>query len=96
MDNHYPTVDLDFIISLAKNCTKIKGIVTEGGSTGYIVSGAKPIAERIIIIRNINGQVDLDFSMSIAIRLKCIPELMDWLEVNRNWKDGAFFVPAKK
>lgn len=91
MPLNYPTVDLDFIVDLLKTKVKCLGILTEGKTTSYILKGAGPIAKRIICIRQVGGQVDFEFATGAAIRMKCMPELLKWLEENRKWKDGSYF-----
>jgi hypothetical protein len=86
-----PTVDIDFFVKLVSQNSRIK-IITYGSSTAYIIGGSKPIGQRIVIIRVIAGQVDFDFATGTAIKLKCMPDLLKWFEVNRKWKDGAYFV----
>lgn len=86
-----PTVDINFLTELLLDNKKVKGITKCGSSTSYIIAGSKPIGERIIVIRNLEGQVDFDFATGVAIRLKCMSELLEWLKINRKWKDGGYF-----
>ncbi len=92
MDNHYPSVDIEFLVKLLDNNPKVQGTLKEGKSTFYIIQGTKPIGERICIIREVNGEVDFDMAMSIVTKLKCIGDLLLWLEEKKGWKDGAYFV----
>lgn len=92
MDTHYPSVDLAFFISLLENSSKVAGVLTEGTTKCFVINGTKPIGERIIIIREGATGVDYEYAVAIAYRMKKLSELMDWLEVNRNWKSGGYIV----
>lgn len=87
----YPKVDLVFLVELLKTKAKCQGVINEGKTTSYIIRGTDPIAKRIVCIREIDGLVDFEFATGAAMRMKCMPELLKWLEENRKWKDGAYF-----
>ncbi|GAB3783285.1 hypothetical protein GCM10028818_40960 [Spirosoma horti] len=92
-DDFYPTVDLEFLYSLIKDNPKIEGQTKAGDTIAYILKGKRSVTERIFVIRATKDScVDYEFATGIAIRLGCISPLLEWLEVNRNWKDGGYFV----
>jgi hypothetical protein len=87
-----PSVDLGFFTYLLSNSSKVVSVINRGSSICYVLKGSKPIGERIVIIRSLGGVVDFEFAMGTAIKLKCKDELLEWLKVNRNWKDGGYFI----
>jgi len=90
-DEHYPTVDVSFMHELIESSNKIVGVVTVGSSTAYIMAGARQIGKRMFSLRETeDGTIDYMYATGLAIRLGCIGGLLDWLEVHRNWKDGAY------
>lgn len=94
MKDYYPTVDIDYIVSMVKESGKVEGTVRIGKTTAYILKGKKPIPARMVIISESSGQVPYMFATGTAIKLKCNDKLMKWFEDNRNWKDGGY-VAAK-
>lgn len=88
-----PSVDIDFVIELLSKNPKIQSIETIGSSTAFFVKGNKPMGQRLCIIRKTkDGQVDFEYITRIAICFNCMGEVLAWLEKNRNWKDGGYFV----
>lgn len=88
-----PSADISFIENLLAKHPKIQAIEKIGNTTFYIISGSKPIGQRMIPIRSSDdGQVDFEFITALGINFKCLEEITKWLEENRNWKDGGYFV----
>lgn len=90
MNGALPTVDLEFLISLIEGSSKIEGSFQTGQTRTFIMKGSSFIGKRMILVRGIDGSVEFDFAMGIAIKLKCQGELLEWLKINRSWKDGAY------
>jgi hypothetical protein len=92
LDDHYPSVDISFIIEQIQLCTKVEKVIPIRNTTAYIVAGNRPIHLRTTLIRDTgNGQVGYYFATGTALNLNFMPQLLDWLEKNRKWKDGAYF-----
>lgn len=70
LDEHYPTVDSDFLSSLIEQSSKVKDVIKVGSTKAYILTGQKPIAKRTILIRETDDKcVDFYFATSTAIKL---------------------------
>lgn len=87
-----PTVDIAFFTTLLAKNPKIQKVHNNGTSIIYVIKGSKPLATRMIVIRQIGGAVDFEFAMGTCIKLKCTEDLLIWLKEYRSWKDGAYFV----
>jgi hypothetical protein len=92
LDEHYPTVDLEFIKELILSSDKIEGTLQVGTTTAYIVKGIKPISKRTILLRETDGQVGFMHATGYAITLGLMPKLLKWFEKNRDWKNGAYII----
>lgn len=92
-DVHYPTVDLDFIISHVTASGKLAkdGIVKFGSTTTLVVGGSQAIYKRSILIRELEpGQICLEQATAVALRFLFLGQLLDWLVTYRNWKEDAY------
>lgn len=98
-DDHYPSVDIDFILEHVKSSRKLEhdGIVNFGATTTLVIAGPQAIYKRSILVRELSpGQVCLEQATGLAIKFSFLGPLMAWLEVNRDWKEGAYIVPQNK
>ena len=96
LDEHYPTVDSDYLCSLIEQSNKVKDVIRVGNTKAYILNGQKPITKRTILVRETDDKcVDFYFATSIAIKLGLMGPLLTWLEEHKNWKDGAYIERAK-
>lgn len=92
-DNFHPSVDISFLEGLIKDKLAKGGIIKIGTTTTYIVDGPQAIFKRCISVRELeNGQVCFEQAMAIAIRFSCLGSVMDWLKINRSWKEGAYIL----
>jgi hypothetical protein len=94
-DSYYPSVDIEFIEKYIKASGKLThgGIVKIGSTTTYVIAGPQAIYKRSILVRELElGQVCLEQATALALRFSFLGHLMEWLEVNRNWKEGAYIV----
>lgn len=90
-DNHYPSVDIEFLRKMLTATEKVIDIIETGSVTAYILEGTSFIGKRTITLRNTpDGQVDLMKATGVALKAGCLSILMKWLEDNRNWKDGGY------
>ncbi len=92
-DNYYPSVDASFIEEYMLNSGKLakEGIVKFGTTTTFVVDGPQAIYKRSILIRELEkGQVCLEQATALAIRFSFLGPLLEWLEKERNWKEGAY------
>lgn len=95
-DNHYPSTDIDFIQQhiVASGKLVADGIIKFGSTTTYVVAGPQAVYKRSILVRELEvGQVCFEQATGLAIRFSFIGALLEWMEVNRNWKEGAYIVP---
>lgn len=94
-DQHYPTVDIDFIISHINTSGKLAhgGIVKFGSTTTLVVDGPQAIYKRSILIRELEpGQICLEQATAVSLRFLFLGQLLEWLVTKRNWKEGAYIV----
>ncbi len=90
-DPYYPSVDFDFIKDHLIATGQIEDFFTVGSTTTFVLKGTKAIFKRTIYIRELwPGQVCYEQATGLAIKHKFIGSLMDWLEFNRRWKEGAY------
>ena len=90
-DDHLPSVSILFLKSLFKASDKVEEIIEIGDTTAYLLKGKSQLHKRIIHITNLkSGEVDFDCATSYVLRIRCMGELLSWLEKNKNWKDGAY------
>ena len=95
-DQHYPSVDLDFIIDHVKASGKLAhgGIAKFGSTTTFIIDGPQAIYKRSTLIRELEpGQICLEQATAMALKFSFLGKLIEWLVANRNWKEGAYIVP---
>ncbi|QEC68569.1 hypothetical protein FRZ67_15100 [Panacibacter ginsenosidivorans] len=94
-DTFYPSVDMDFIETHMKTMGKLAkdGIVKVGTTTTFIIEGTQAIYKRSILIRELEpGQVCFEQATGLAARFGFMGALLEWLETNQNWKEGAYIV----
>jgi hypothetical protein len=98
-DNHYPSVDMDFIIEHVKASGKIVegGVVKFGSTTTFVVTGQQAIYKRSTLIRELEpGKVCLEQATALALKFSFLGQLIEWLIANKNWKEGAYIVPQNQ
>lgn len=94
-NNYHPSIDKDFIICKILECPKIdpNSQLSVGNSITFLLKGNKPIHKRQVMIRyDNNNEVPFDKAMALAIKHSFIPELLFWLEENKSWKQGNYFI----
>jgi hypothetical protein len=80
------SISVEFIKSLLKgNSQKITGTFKEGRTDCYILNGHSPITERMITLRDVEGEVEYFFALNIAQKLKSEDKLHEWLKKNKGW-----------
>lgn len=97
-DSHYPSVDIAFIIEHVSASGKLvaDGVVKIGNTTTFVVAGPQAIYKRSILIRELTpGQVCFEQATGLAFKFLFMGALLEWLEKNRNWKEGAYIVADK-
>lgn len=98
-DSHYPSTDIEFIQEhiIASGKLVKDGIVKFGSTTTFVISGPQAVYKRSILVRELKpGQVSFEQTTGLAIRFSFIGALLKWLEINRNWKEGAYIIPKNK
>ena len=58
----YPTDDLSFLIELIQSSDSVQETIIKGKTQAYILKGTSPLAKRMVLIRDINGQIDFIFA----------------------------------
>jgi hypothetical protein len=91
-DTHYPTIPTTFFTEILDSHPKVAGILKNGKSTIYILKGSQPIAKRMVVLREVNGEIEFNHAVSLAHRMNCMTQLFEWWKKNKNWKDGGYFV----
>lgn len=94
-DPYYPSVDIDFIKAniIASDKLAIDGIVKIGATTTFVLKGSQAIYKRSILVRELSeNQVCLEQATSLAWKFSFLSKLIVWLEENRNWKEGAYYI----
>lgn len=94
MDSFFPTVDLEFLLNQIKSSGKLDstfGIINVGTTYSVALSGSQPLYKRILLVRDIgNSQVYFEQAIAISYRFNFLSNLIEWLKVNRDWKDGGY------
>lgn len=95
-DIFYPTVDIQFLETqiIASGRVIPQSKIHVGSTTTFMLIGTQAFYKRLILIRELTpNQVSYEQASGLAIRIGFIGNLMDWLEKNKNWKEGAYIVP---
>ncbi|MXN90167.1 hypothetical protein GR160_02925 [Flavobacterium sp. Sd200] len=93
LDTYLPTVDLNFI---TENLTKCNKIIEDSrfdvgpNMTTFVLKGTKPMHKRHVIITHEDGVVNYNQASAHAINYQFMGALLDWLLVNKGWKEGAY------
>lgn len=96
-DSYYPSVDFSFIEQHLQNTKKFTGYITVGQTKVFVLTGSQAIHKRTIRIRELNpGQVCYEQATGLAARFGFMGALLEWYELNRNWKEGAYIEPPLK
>ncbi len=98
-DSHYPSIDIDFIEEHIITSGKLVkgGIVKIGSTTTYVVDGPQAIYKRSTLVRELTpGQVCFEQATGLAFKFSFMGALLEWLEINRDWKEGAYIVPKSE
>lgn len=97
-DSHYPSIDTSALEEMIMASPKVipDSRVKVGDTSSFVIKGNQAMHKRVILIRELDtGQICLEVASGLAIRLGFIPQLMEWMEANREWKDGAYRVAAQ-
>lgn len=94
---YYPSVDFTYIEQQLKNTGRFEGHFSIGQTRTFVIKGKQAIYKRTIRIRElIPGQVCYEQATGLAARFGFIGALLEWLESNRDWKEGGYVVPRSK
>ncbi|MEP6949370.1 MAG: hypothetical protein ABI863_08855 [Ginsengibacter sp.] len=62
-----------------------------GDTTAFVQPGKKALHKRFFICRELQpNKISFESATSLAIRFGFMKELLEWLEANKDWKDGAY------
>jgi hypothetical protein len=96
IDSHYPEVDTEFIIKCIKQSKLCFNTYNYDNSIYFIKKGTGPIAKRISHLNEKSKTICLYHAINLSHTYVFADLLSDWLIKNKNWKDGAYFVPQTK
>lgn len=92
-DTFYPSVDFSFIEQHLKKTGKFEGYFSVGQTKTFVLKGNQAIHKRTIRIRELSpSMVCYEQATGLAARFGFIGDLLDWLEENKKWKEGAYIV----
>lgn len=92
-DNHYPAVSVNFILDCVRDTGRLEndGIVCDGNTISFILKGPQAVFKRTCTVREFRpGEIPYENATALAIRLGFTGKLLEWLEANKSWKDGAY------
>lgn len=92
-DNHYPAVSVNFILDCVRDTGRLEenGEVYVGSTISFILKGPQAVFKRTCTVREFGpGEMPYENATALAIRLGFMGKLLEWLETNRSWKDGAY------
>ena len=95
-DPYYPTVDFDFLEEQILKSNKVisNSKIHIGSTIAFVKIGSQALHKRYISMRELSpNEICYEQATGIAINLGFIIPLMEWLEKNRNWKEGGYYVP---
>lgn len=92
-DPFYPSIDIGFITEELEKTGKFQGHLVVGSTTTFILKGPQAIHKRTILIRPLdNGEVCYEQASGLAARFRFMHNLLEWLDENRAWKEGAYII----
>lgn len=97
-DNFYPFVDIEFIKlkMLASGKLAKDGTLQVGSTITFIIDGPQAIWKRTIMVRELRpGQICYEQATGLASRFMFMGALLEWLQENRSWKEGAYIESQK-
>lgn len=91
-DSFYPSVCTDFLISniVASGLVILESQKRIGSTITFVMKGNQPLHKRLLLFREFTGEVNYEQATALAIRLRFMGSLLKWLEVQKNWKEGAY------
>lgn len=91
-NNSYPSVSEDFLLEKIRNSPKIDPETEKhvGNSYSFLMRGDRPIYKRQMTLRSVNGEFNFMQATSKAILLGFMTELLEYLEVEKGYKDGGY------
>jgi hypothetical protein len=93
-DNFYPKVDTTFLIEQIIKSGKIipESQIRIGSTYTFVINGPQELHKRLILMREIDNQINFEQASALAIRFSFMGVLLNWLLINRNWKEGGYIV----
>lgn len=92
-DEHFPSVDFEFLETLLTNCEKVIDIISVGDTRAFILKGDSPSHRRTLYLRKtLDRQIPYLKATGLALRVGRISDLSNWFVEHRSWKDGAYIV----
>lgn len=96
-NSHYPSVDAKFIIDKLLESNKIdpKTYLKVGGTHTVILKGNKPLHKKLVVVREIDGNINFMQATGLAVIHGFMGDLLSWYETEKNWKEGAYIKKTK-
>ena len=94
-NNEYPFVKFEFLKNkiIANEQVIANSEIKVGNTTTFMLKGSQEMRKRIILIRcTDNGDVNFNQASGLAIRLRFMGDLLNWLLENKSWKEGGYVV----
>lgn len=83
-------------MELLNNSDKVIDTWQKGNTICYMLKGsAKNVGARMVTLKE-DTEVNLEYAIAIAFKIKKMDEFLKWLEETKNWKDGGYFVPMDR
>lgn len=97
-DSHYPLVDAKFFIEKLLESEKIDSDshIVVGNTHTFNLKGNKPLHKKLILVREIDGEINFMQATGLASLYGFMRQLLDWYEANKDWKEGAYVVSKHK
>lgn len=98
VDAYHPSVSVGFIIdSILKSGKVIDGSMDRvGNTTSFVTINGSNMYRRLVLVTEIEeGEVNFEQATALAFRFGFAGNLLQWLETEKQWKEGAYIVPAQ-
>jgi hypothetical protein len=89
-DEHCPTIPVKDFLDLILPSEKVLGKMDVGSTIAIYLKGNNYIGKRTISLRTNVDPLSYDHATGLALRCGCLGVLMDWFEINCNWKEGGY------
>jgi hypothetical protein len=91
-NSFYPLADVNFIIEKLLKSKKVNPdtYLKVGNTHTVLLKGDKALHKKIVLVREIDGQVNFMQATALAALHGFMGDLLIWFEKEKNWKEGAY------